>query len=480
MKRSLACLMVVIIGASLLTACDDVNTVARASAPKVLTGSQLPSLVGTDPDLIVAFAHSRPGGTPTWTQVPVQVDERRVVDFGVAPGSNATPGTNGTVYGSTSLSGVTALQYADPNTFVGADPNTNFDNDDELVFMVEDAGGKPRAGEETEPGGVVAGSGVQVQLDDPLGEDDQAWVHLFVSDGSLTPSAGVDYVDYDFNLTSGNYKTTYRRADGPNPETSVVTTDAYEIRLTDRWYLTDWRISVDDASGIDILDGVKNQFALSSCARSNFTFADAEGAFVANIDGPVRAIRSYIGANSGPLTQRTHVFYKDREDSITDLRVHAIPAVMDFIDLNSAATGMTYRSSVAPAGVTINGVNDPIGTDLPDWELASGAPGSVMTVTDFDTSIVVPGGFETTVDWLYRDQVSPPNAPCWGDASYYGASGSWVVQTIPNTDPRTTPFQTLQSRRHTRFAGPSATAADTQEWFAQMNTPLAVTVSNYL
>jgi hypothetical protein len=480
MKRLLASCVVAAVGAALVTACDDVNTVVRASAPQVMTGAQLPSLVGTDPDLIVAFAHSRVGGTPTWTQIPVQVDERKVVDFGVAPGSNATAGTTGTVYGSTALSGVTALQYADTGTFVGPDANAGFDADDELVFMVEDAGGKPRPGEETEPGGVVSGSGVQIQLGDPLGDDDQAWVHLFVSDGSLAPSAGADYVDYDFNLTSGAYKTTYRRADGPNPETSVVTTDAYEVRLTDRWFLTDWRISVDDATGVDILDGVKNQFALSSCARSNVTFADAEGAFVANIDGPVRAIRSYVGANSGPLTQRTHIFYRDREDSLTDLRVHAIPAVMDFIDLNSAASGMTYRSSVAPAGVTINGVSDPIGTDLPDWELASGAPGSVITVTDFDTSIVVPGGFETAVDWLYRDQLSPPNAPCWGDASYYGASGSWVVQTIPNTDPRDTPFQTLQSRRHTRFTAPAATAADAEAWSTQLDTPLTVTISPYL
>ena len=59
-----------------------------------------------------------------------------------------------------------------------------------------------------------------------------------------------------------------------------------------------------------MLDGHKAHFWFSICARSNATFAYAEGAFIANIDGPIRAIRSYIGANSGLKTQRTEIFYR--------------------------------------------------------------------------------------------------------------------------------------------------------------------------
>ena len=46
---------------------------------------------------------------------------------------------------------------------------------------------------------------------------------------------------------------------------------------------------------LPILDGHKNVFVIGVCgpiAATN-TFNDAEGAFVANVDGPVRAIRSY-------------------------------------------------------------------------------------------------------------------------------------------------------------------------------------------
>ena len=149
------------------------------------------------------------------------------------------------MYGTTPI-GVTSLQYADPNTFVGADPDPTFDADDELVFMSTDAGGKPRPDDPVEPVGVVPGSGVQVLVEDPIDEGKRGWLYLFRSGGTLEPSAGADYVDYDFNLTSGNYKTTYKRADGPNPETSIVTTPNYRIGFTDRWIENQWRIDAGD------------------------------------------------------------------------------------------------------------------------------------------------------------------------------------------------------------------------------------------
>jgi hypothetical protein len=478
--RRVALVAVAVVAVGLLTGCDDINTVVRPGEPLVLTGAELPDLVGVSPSRIVAFAHGRPNETPTWKQIPVQVDQRKVADFGSAPASNAQVGVTGTVYG-TSPIGVTALQYADSNTFVGADPDPAFDADDELVFMVLDGGGKPRENEESEPAGVVPGSGVRVQFDDPLGEDDQGWVFLFESLGSLDPSAGHDYVDYNFNLGSGAYKTTYKRADGPNPETSSVTTTNYTIGFGDRWIETTWRMHAGSATGVDILDGNKNQFTIDSCGRSNVTFADAEGAFVANVDGPVRAIRSYIGANSGPLTQRTHLLYRDREDIVTDLRVHAIPSVMDFIDYSTAATGMIYRSSVRTGGVTINGASDAIGTTMPTWEAVSGRQGLVTTVLEVETSLFP--DLDAAVDWFYRDQTSPPEMQCWGDGSLLGASGSSVVQPIANTDPRTPPFGTLSVNRHVRFAAPpsspGAVAPAAAAWQSTFTTPLAVTVTPY-
>jgi hypothetical protein len=77
------------------------------------------------------------------------------------------------------------------------------------------------------------------------------------------------------------------------------------------------------ATGADILDRHKNLFAPGNCVRSEDTFSAAEGAFIVNKSGPVRALRAYIGANSGPYTGRLHVFYARRELITTYLRVHA-------------------------------------------------------------------------------------------------------------------------------------------------------------
>ena len=63
--------------------------------------------------------------------------------------------------------------------------------------------------------------------------------------------------------------------------------------------------------------------------------------FIANKVGPVRAIRSQIGANSGTITQREMHLYEQREDQITYVRVHTIPGVMDFHNYKQG-TNLTY------------------------------------------------------------------------------------------------------------------------------------------
>ncbi|MCU1352358.1 MAG: hypothetical protein JWM05_1567 [Acidimicrobiales bacterium] len=459
-----------------LTSCEDGSTVNRPDEPVVMTGEQLPTLLGVPPGQIVAFKLYWGSGNAVWTQVPVQVDQRKVVDYGSAPGSNTTAGVTGTVYGTAAI-GTTALQYADPNTFVGADNDPSFDSNDELVFMASDAGGRPRPDNMTDPTGVVAGTGVAVQVDEPLDTAVHGWVYLFRSQGSRLPGAGQNYVTYTFTLGSGAYKTTYKRASGPNPETSKVVTPSYQIEFTDRWYEDSWKVTTGGATGVDILDGNKNQFAVDYCGRSNLTFATGEGAFIANIDGPVRAIRSYVGANSGPLTERTHVMYRSSEEIRTDLRVHPIPSVMDFLDYSAAAKTMTYLSSTTPGGVPIDGVNDAVPTVPPTWEAVTGPQGTAYTSLDMVTDISP----TPSLSWFYRDQTTPPEAQCWGDASFYGASGS-SSGSLPNTDPRSSPAAIVHSDRHVLFAGPqtkAAAAATAGVWRTQLSNPLTVQVTPY-
>ncbi|MGN6692816.1 MAG: hypothetical protein ACTHN0_01450 [Aquihabitans sp.] len=464
------------IAVTALAACDTPETkpLNRPAAPVVLTGGQLNRFGGVAPERLVAFRWSG----EAWQQVPVQVDQRKVVPFGSAPSSNSTPGKAGTVYGNGS-GGPATVQYADPNTWVGADTNPNIDADDEVVFMASDAGSTAPSGTAA-PAGVVASSGTQVAVTDPRSTNERGAVYLYRSTGGLDPAAGKDYVDYDFVLTGGDYKTKYKRASGPNPESSKVTTAAYTITFPDRWKEVSWKVLAAGASQVDVLDGHKNQFFLNDCSRSNQSFLEEEGAFVANIDGPVRAIRSYVGANSGPLTQRTHVMYRDREDVITNLRVHAIPAMMDFIDYSSAAKGMTYRSSTKPGGVAIDGLNDSVSATLPTWEAVDGPQGRIYTRNTFRTSQASLKGGTTQ---FYRDQTMPREQQCWGDASYYGASGSFVQRGIDNTDPRASGAAWLTATRVNQFQSPAADkgkiSAYAADWSADIDAPLTAAVSPF-
>jgi hypothetical protein len=432
-----------------LTGC----TAQRPEDPVVVTGADLPRLVGAPPEKVVAYHYLN----NEWRQVPVQVDERALVDLG-------------TVYNQ-APNGVRVLTYTDPGTFAGADPDATLDGNDEVAFMGTDSGG--RAPEGTNPPNVVPGSGQELRVQDPVGDPTDAYLYLYRQTGNLDPGAGRSYVDYDFNLLSGDYKGTYKLNQGPNPEDSTVTTGSYSRHFSDRWADDALRITTPGASGVDILDRHKNLFAPGNCGRSEDTFNAAEGAFIVNKSGPVRAIRSYIGANSGPLTQRQHIFYERREDISTFLRVHAIPGIMDFFDYSPAASGMTYKSSVDQRGVTINGAPDTVTPGKITWETADGGQGGLSIAHSIETDI-------PNLNWTsyYLDKQNPSGGSetqCTGDSSAYGSSGPWINQGIPNTDPRSAPYYNLTSRRTLFFEHPGY--ADGPKQSAQAFSPLQASVT---
>ncbi len=127
-------------------------------------------------------------------------------------------------------------------------------------------------------------------------------------------------MSYRFGLASRPYKTDVspRRRSQP-PRDSTITTSTYSQHFSDRWVDDPLRITTQGASGVDILDRHKDLFAPGTCERSEDTFSAGEGAFIVNKSGPVRALRTYVGANSGPFTERLHVFYQRREDITTYL-----------------------------------------------------------------------------------------------------------------------------------------------------------------
>ena len=426
-------------------------TLDRPADPVVLTGEDLSPWGSVATGDVVAFRFD--GG---WVQIPVQVDERAVIGFDDVYNHVGSYG-----------GGITALGYTDAGTFTGPDPDPGLDGDDEIVFMARDAGDRPPAF--SEPAGVVAGSGVEVEVSDPVA-DGVGYAYLFLQDGSLDPAAGQQYVAYDFDLLSGDYLSTYSIAAGPNPEDSTVATLYYARHFSDRWIDDELGISGGLATGVDILDRHKNLFAPGVCGRSEDTFTAGEGAFVVNKSGPVRALRSYVGANSGPLTQRRHVYYERREDILTFLRVHAIGGMMDFIDYSPDAAGMTYRNDLNPGGALIDGVPDTLAPGLPAWEMVTGAPGSLTTSFRLDTNIPL-----TDLKLFYEDDTTPATTQCTGDAFAYGSSGGWIDAEIPDTDPRHGTAAYLTAVRTQYFDAPGLTASDAAQRWAWAVHPVVTT-----
>ncbi len=430
-------------------------TLNRPEDPVVLTGAQVPALASVGAGDVVAFRW-----VDAWDQVPVQVDERKAVDLGA-------------VYNGGPLGFVTTV-YADPGTFTGADANPNVDSDDEVAFMAKDVGSQAPS-DATNPAGVVAGSGVRVKVHSSLGDGADGWIYLFKRSGSLSPGAGESYVDYDFQLLSGAYKTTYKLQDGPNPEDTTIATPYYLDHFSDRWLNDQLRIRAGNASEVDILDRAKALLGPGNCGRSEDTFDDAEGAFIANKVGPVRAIRSYIGANSGPLSQRDHIFYAQREDIRTFLRVHAIPGPWDFFDYSSAAIGMTYRNNRNTDAVTIDGNPDTPTAGALTWESVDGPQGGLSIAHSLVTNIP-----SLTSTSHYLDDSTPgggAETQCTGDAQAIGQSGPWVSSNLPNTDPRTAGFSSLSSTRTIYFEAPGK--ANGAARAAQAASPFQFTVSSF-
>jgi len=452
-KVSLAAVIVV------LTSCciPASSAAARNADPVVLQGSQAQRVLGAAPGNVVAFRWQ-----DGWRQVPVQVDERAVVHIGSAYGPISSS------FGSVP---VPVLTYTDPNTFIGSDPDPSVDANDEIALMDRDAG--HRAVGARSPTGVRAGSGIEIAVRDPFDDGPRRYLYLFRSSGDRNPAAGRDYVDYDFVLSSGDYKTTYRLDQGPNPEDSWIRTASYSHHFSDRWLSDQIRITTPGASGVDIFDRHKFLFAPGSCGRSEDTFDFGEGAFVVNRDGPVRAIRSYVGANSGPYVQRTHVFYEGREDIVTDLRVHGIGGGMDFFDYSPAASGMTYRSSLDTGGVAIDGVPETISAAYRPWESVTGPQGGISIVHEFATDVP---NFGLAAYWF--DDSTPnmnPNSPeyqCTGDSTAFGQSGPRMIGPIPNTDPRLGPANYVKTTRHLYFEEPGAPATRGAQRMAETFLPV--------
>jgi hypothetical protein len=438
---------------------------------------------------IVGFAWN----SAAWVQIPVQADQRDEVNPGQIfnwPVAGYAKRADGTPY--------TLLVYTNPQTtspgyswtptYTGVASHTGLGPVDEVSFLADDTGQVAPVSAGTPPG-VTASTREQVRVTDPLQPDQHGIAYLFHSD-TLTGGDVTTGVEYNFNLLSGNYMATYKMGTtslapnnvaGPNPESSFVVTPNYSQHFADRWLNDGLTITRTGSTGQNMLERSRVQVTNAGCSRTEDTFDDVvpstpyEGAFIVNISGPVRAIRSHIGTNSGTYTTNTDIFYPGREDSSTELRVHPIPGVSVFDDLNVLATGMKYFDDLNTSGIAIDGIPDaPTMSQAASWQMVSGAQGSLVTARSLQTDIA-----GLTVSTYYLDQ--NPATPCTGDGAAWGQNGTTVIGpggSLPCTDPTLcTAANTLDSTRIRYFKRPMLPVSDAQNVRQQSINPLQTTVT---
>jgi hypothetical protein len=150
---------------------------------------------------------------------------------------------------------------------------------------------------------------------------------------------------------------------------------------------------------------------------------------------------------------------------------------MDFFDYSPAAAGMTYFNDLNTGGVTIDGVPDSL-TDGPiQWQMVTGAQGTVVVASDISTNI--PAFAYTS---YYLDDATPgggSETQCTGDAFAYGSSGVFVNQAIPCTDPWLGCTNWLDTTATLYYAPPSQSVETAMTLAARADAPLAIATTPF-
>ncbi|MEM1324884.1 MAG: T9SS type A sorting domain-containing protein [Bacteroidota bacterium] len=204
------------------------------------------------------------------------------------------------------------------------------------------------------------------------------------------------------------------------------------------------RITADTASGINILD--RQQYfnsasSSASCNRSETGFSWKSGTIIANINGPIRGIRSTMGAQSGIFMQLELIFTRCRTENRFFYRIHPSIGYYEVRDFNTSAIGMMFYDDQNPNGVLIDGEDDELETtDLAEWSLTVGEPGAIAETYQYKTNIQLgtEQQFEDeTVEgytgMYHSDMGDDEPRTCTGDGASYGANG-FFIQTTSCTD----------------------------------------------
>mgnify|MGYP003694433019 CR=1 FL=1 len=310
---------------------------------------------------------------------------------------------------------------------------------DEIVFMAADAGTQPPAF--GEPSRVVASSGMKITVTDPLERRRRLRLPLPPEAARSTRAPASSTWRTSFACSRAPTRRRTRSPTVPTWKTAGSVRRSIQKHFSDRWLQDELRIYSGSATGgrhPRSQQGALPPGSTAAGARTASTGSRVTSSRARARSSPTRAApsarsRSYVGANSGPRSRQEQIFYRGREESTAFLRVHAIPAIMTFRDFSSAAVGMTLRERRQPRGRfdrqgrrRIDERHAHLGARDRCPELGRDREDVVET----NIPGIVPSAY-----YLDDASPSPADTQCSGDAYAYGASGPWISQNIPDTDP---------------------------------------------
>jgi hypothetical protein len=261
-------------------------------------------------------------------------------------------------------------------------------------------------------------------------------------------------------------------APGPLSGIAEVESPAYLIGYDGRWLLTRLEIK----PGPDLLDRVKVRGYALVGSQTEETY-DGTSELLGGRAGKVRAVREVQGAASGPLTTHVDLFYRDTWRRTVHARVHAMPYIWTYLDyLPSAAPGRFF-SSTEPAGIPVDGVDDPPpAAPVPAWAQAS-LPGGTLVVHQRELTgfpYPDPGAAcapEAGATFYWRDDASFDDLS-GEDGSAYGNHGVYLRCT---GDTNASPYSFATT--HYFLAPQDPYAAVGPDYAQREESPLGVTAS---
>ncbi|RMF75861.1 MAG: hypothetical protein D6738_02770 [Acidobacteria bacterium] len=375
----------------------------RAEMPVVLHGSDLPQFAGVPEADLAAF---RWDGS-AWVRIPLQVDPVYDVDLcsevpGPVNGSwpPIPPGADPAVTCREKRIDVSGL----------LEGNSVLDDDDEVVFLVREAGQRRPAGTADPPGAGPAFYEIRLR-DDGASPPEEGWIYLYAGTSVPEPAGYAISVDTQTGRLAG---------DAPPPgctaadnQYTTVETDGFCLYWATRWSLDDLILKDAPTDGCgtalgswtaedprDVLDRWKGHEQEVGGAvdddywgcRSAFVDADDGIPRPGEKIGPVRYVRGVLGAKSAVNTTAYTMVYPRYIETEVRLRVHPMTGIARLLDWAPATKGVhtLYRQTSRRPGAPMA---DPV-----DGSLSTGCQ-------------TVPGKFDGAC--VVEDDLRAPGVDAW-------------------------------------------------------------------